>query len=243
MAQWTDPDVFRHVEGDDDLTISKFTDTLTFIENAETRIGPYVKKRDGVFTKIVMAYPGLPRLEDLRYDVIPELPSGRFDSTYNQQPMLMAHDVYQQASFYQLILFVNNCYTMLDFTDRLYRSMTAIPMYNLVQVFSDVITQGYGPTIQELNTPESVATNVREMQREAISADLRFSDWIAEKMFMDAADVEKVNDIIESPLFQKFTAQHIAKLNQQNSDEADSVMTNRLTSFLSWLNVYIRAAK
>jgi len=243
MAQWDGPDVFQHVEGDDDLTISRFTDTLTFIENAEVHVGPYVKKRDGVFAKIVMAYPGLPRLEDIRYDIIPNLPSGRFDSTYNQQPMLMSYDVYQQTSFYQILLFVNDCSTMLDFTDRYYRSVSVIPMYNLVQLFSDVITQGYGPSVQELITPESVATNVREMQREAVQADLTFSDWIVDKLFIDESNVPDVSEMMASPLFQKYTAQQMAKLNKQDSDDADSVMTNRLTSFLSWLNIYVRAAK
>ena len=236
MGNWNDPDIRNHVTGDDTLRYNLFLVPNVFYNEPMRIFNPYIEK--DMRSHANMIYKSVDNEQRDKYHRMLEevSPRYRFAYTSNLRAMQDSYFAIGNIYLYQLILGINNLWTILDYTDSNIPRIYVPTKSQITSIFRGLLTERNYHNMHELNNEEEIRRALEDL---IINTEV---DYTLVRMVSDKLHISIPNAIrrLKSPLITKYLSRSISKMIVNRSSINDRLLVKTITNMLHKLKVYIR---
>ena len=236
MSNWTDPDIRKHVIGDNNLRYNLFLVPFIFYNEPVRIFNPYIEKDMHSIPNIV--YKAIDQeKQDKHHKILEEIsPKYTFAYTSNYRPMQDSYFAMGEVYLYQLILGINKLWTTIDYCDSNIPKILVPTKSQITRLFRDLLTEKNFRNAQELTNEDAIRDALEDL---IINSEVDYSlvKIAAEKLHLS------INDAIirlKSPLITKYLSISISKIINNRSSINDSLLKKTINRLLHRLKVYIK---
>ena len=237
MGNWTDPDIKKHVIGDNNLRYNLFLEPYTFYNEPVRIFNPYIEKE--MHSLPNMVYKAVDNEKrDKHHKILEEVsPRYRFAYTSNYRPMQDSYFAMGQVYLYQLILGINKLWTIIDYSDSNIPKILMPTKSQITSLFRDLLTEKNFRNVQELTNEEAIRDALEDLIINT-EVDYALVKIVAEKLHVSIGDSIRR---LKSPLITKYLSINISKMINNRSSINDALLNKTINELLQRLKIYIKS--
>lgn len=236
IGNWEDPNIRNHVLGDTSIRYNTMFEPTSFVDKPTPIYNTFIEKNLTRQDNLIYWQPNLETMQSYNDTLKDNSPLYNFLWTSNYKAMQDSYYSLGQVYLYQIILRLNNFWSILDYSGE-YQSKVTIPTkYNITNLFRKVLTSQNFKTIRELKSEEDINDAVLKL---VVNVDIDYNvlEVIANKIYISGDDVKRR---VESPLFRKYLARELTKLMTGYNYTSEAKFSEKINDLLNQLSIYIR---